>query len=196
MVFLTNKNDVAWLFGYLIIRLFVFFAERIFILAIEIIFRLKTMKSTQEIANRFREIILNGTWVANTNYKHQLADLDWKIATKQVGSFNTIATLAQHIHYYINGINNVFKGGTLEIKDKFSFDFPVMESQQDWEIFLSKFWNDSEEFAYFIEQMPDEKLDSAFVDANYGTYRRNIDAMIEHSYYHLGQIVLLKKMLM
>ena len=152
------------------------------------------MKSTEEIANRFREIIFNGTWVANTNYNHQLANLDWETATKQVGSLNTIAALAQHIHYYINGINNVFRGGTLDIKDIYSFDFPAIQSQNDWEVFLSRFWNDSEEFASFIEKMPEEKLDSVFVDAKYGTYRRNIDAMIEHSYYHLGQIVLLKKL--
>ncbi len=151
------------------------------------------MKSTEEIASRFREIIFNGTWVANTNYKHQLADLDWKTATKQVGSLNTIAVLAQHIHYYIEGINNVFKGGSLDIRDINSFDFPTIESQNDWVVFLSKFWNDSEEFASLIEKMPEEKLDAVFVDAKYGTYRRNIDAMIEHSYYHLGQIVLLKK---
>jgi uncharacterized damage-inducible protein DinB len=153
------------------------------------------MKSTEEIAGRFSEIIFNGTWVANTNYKHQLAELDWKTATKQVGCLNTIAVLAQHIHYYINGINNVFRGGPLDIKDVYSFDFPAIQSQKDWEVFLSKFWNDSTAFASFIEQMPDEKLDAVFVDAKYGTYRRNIDAMIEHSYYHLGQIVLLKKML-
>ncbi|QBZ97578.1 DinB family protein [Flavobacterium sangjuense] len=152
------------------------------------------MKSTEEISSRFREIIFNGTWVANTNYKHQLADLDWETATKQVGSLNTIAVLAQHIHYYINGINNVFKGGSLDIRDKYSFDFPAIQSQKDWEAFLSRFWNDSEEFASLIEQLPDEKLDAVFVDAKYGTYRRNIDAMIEHSYYHLGQIVLLKKL--
>ncbi|MEO5775577.1 MAG: DUF1572 domain-containing protein [Flavobacterium sp.] len=154
------------------------------------------MNSTEEIANRFREIIFNGIWVANTNYKHQLADLDWEVTTKQVASLNTIAILAQHIHYYISGINNVFNGGTLDIRDAYSFDFPLIQSQDDWEVFLSKFWNDSEEFASLIEQMPDEKLDSVFVDAKYGTYRRNIDAMIEHSYYHLGQIVLLKKMLL
>jgi uncharacterized damage-inducible protein DinB len=153
------------------------------------------MKATQEIASRFREIILNGTWVANTNYKHQLSDLDWKIATKQVSSMNTIAVLAQHIHYYISGINNVFKGGTLDIKDKFSFDFPTINSQEDWEAFLATFWKDSEGFAAMIDQMADDKLESGFVDEKYGTYRRNIDAMIEHSYYHLGQIVLLKKML-
>ncbi len=153
------------------------------------------MKSTQEIANRFREIIFNGTWVANTNYKHQLTDLDWKTATKQLDSLNTIAVLAQHIHYYMKGINNVLRGGNLDIRDKYSFDFPAINSQNDWENFLLKFWNDSEDFAAMTEKMADEKLDAVFVDAKYGTYRRNIDAMIEHSYYHLGQIVLLKKLL-
>lgn len=28
-----------------------------------------------------------------------------------------------------------------------------------------------------------------------GTFLRNMDAMIEHAYYHLGQIVLIKKLL-
>lgn len=153
------------------------------------------MKNTVEIANRFRETILNGTWIANTNYKHQLENLDWKIAVTPVKNLNTISILAQHIHYYINGINNVFKGGPLDIKDKFSFDFPPIASQEDWQIFLDKFWNAAEEFASFTEQMPDEKLDQVFVDEKYGTYKRNIEAMIEHSYYHLGQIVLIRKLL-
>jgi hypothetical protein len=43
--------------------------------------------------------------------------------------------------------------------------------------------------------MPEEKLNQVFVDEKYGTYQRNIDAMIEHAYYHLGQIVLIKKMI-
>ncbi|MEG1229636.1 MAG: DUF1572 domain-containing protein [Flavobacterium sp.] len=153
------------------------------------------MKNALEIANRFREIILNGTWVANTNYKDQLENLDWKIAVTPIQNLNTIAILAQHIHYYIDGINTVFKGGTLDIKDKFSFDFPPISSPEDWEFFLEKFWSSSEEFASFVEQMSDEKLDQFFADEKYGTYRRNIDAMIEHSYYHLGQIVLIKKLL-
>ena len=153
------------------------------------------MKNTAEIASRFREVILNGTWIANTNYKDQLQNLNWEIAVTPIQNLNTIALLAQHIHYYINGINAVFKGGTLDIKDKFSFDFPPIHSQQEWESFLIKFWNDAEEFASLVEQIPDEKLDQAFVDEKYGTYKRNIEAMLEHSYYHLGQIVLIKKLL-
>jgi hypothetical protein len=153
------------------------------------------MENTPEIANRFKETILNRTCVANTNYKHQLAGLDWKTATTPINNLNTISILAQHIDYYINGINNVFKGGTLDIKDKYSYDFPPINSQQEWETFLSKFWNDTNLFAFFIEQMPNEKLDEIFVDAKYGTYKKNIEAMIEHSYYHLGQIVLIKKLI-
>lgn len=141
------------------------------------------------------KLSLNGTWVANTNYKDQLENLDWKTAVTPIQNLNTIAILAQHIHYYIDGINTVFKGGTLDIKDKFSFDFPLISSTEDWEFFLEKFWSSSEEFASFVEQMSDEKLDQFFADEKYGTYRRNIDAMIEHSYYHLGQIVLIKKLL-
>lgn len=153
------------------------------------------MKNTLEIANRFKEVILNGTWIANTNYKDQLENLDWKIAVSPLQNLNTIALLAQHIHYYIKGINTVFKGGPLDIKDKFSFDFPPIESQQQWETFLTEFWKDTKEFAFLIEQMSSEKLNEGFVEEKYGSYKRNIEAMIEHSYYHLGQIVLIKKLL-
>ncbi|HLP64882.1 DUF1572 domain-containing protein [Flavobacterium sp.] len=149
----------------------------------------------QQTALRFREVILNGTWIANTNFKDQLDGLDHQIAITQIGSFNTIAVLAQHIHYYINGILNVFRGGNLDIRDQFSFDFAPITSQNQWETFLVQFWNDAEEFTSFIEKMSDEQLNRSFVDEKYGTYLRNIDAMIEHSYYHLGQVVLLKKMI-
>ena len=154
------------------------------------------MEHTHQLANRFREVILNGTWIANTNYKHQLTDLSWEIAIRKFGSLNTIASLARHIHYYIRGMMNVFKGGNLDIKDKYSFDIPPLQSQDEWTNFLTKLWNDAEEFASLVEQMPQEKLRQVFVDQKYGTYQRNIEAMIEHSYYHLGQIVLLKKILL
>jgi hypothetical protein len=44
--------------------------------------------------------------------------------------------------------------------------------------------------------MSQNQLDEVFVDKKYGTYLRNIEAVIEHSYYHLGQIVLIKKMIL
>lgn len=153
------------------------------------------MNSSKQLANRFREVILNGTFIAYTNYKNELENLDWTIAVQKTGNLNTIAALVQHIHYYIAGINQVFRGGTLDIKDEFSFDFPPISSQNEWTDFLTIFWKDAEDYAQFVEELSDEKLQEFFVDEKYGTHQRNVDAMMEHAYYHLGQIVLLKKLI-
>ena len=151
------------------------------------------MRSAEKLARRIREVLLNGTWVANTNYKDQLHNLDWKTAVSKIDSLNSIAELTQHVHYYIKGIKHVLEGGNLEIRDKFSFDFPPVESAAQWELILNRFWKDAERLAELIEQLPDDKLDQDFADEKYGSYLRNINGLIEHSYYHLGQIVLLKK---
>lgn len=49
------------------------------------------------LANRLREVILNGSWIANTNYKQQLENLDWEQAIEKADTSNSIADLAQHI---------------------------------------------------------------------------------------------------
>lgn len=154
------------------------------------------MSTTSQLAKRFREVLLDGKWIANTNFKEQLSDVVWEQAITKIDSLNTIAMLTFHIHYYIAGLVNVFDGGDLEIKDKFSFDLPPIESQEQWENLLNKLWQDSEKFATLLEQMPDSKLDEVFIDEKYGTYLRNIDGMIEHAYYHLGQITLIKKLIL
>ena len=154
------------------------------------------MENTHQLANRFREVLLNGKWIANTNYKDQLSNLTWQQATKKIDSLNTIAALAYHINYYTAGILNVFEGGALEIRDKFSFDLPEIKSKEAWENLLNEMWANAEKFANQVEMMSNEKLEAVFVDEKYGSYRRNIEGVIEHSYYHLGQISLIKKIIL
>lgn len=154
------------------------------------------MSTPSQLAKRFREVVLDGKWIANTNFKDQLSDVTWHQANTKIADLNTIAMLTFHIDYYIAGILNVFEGGELEIKDQFSFDFPPIEHQEQWEKLLNKLWRDSEKFATLLEQIPDSKLNEVFVDEKYDTYLRNIDGMIEHAYYHLGQIALIKKMIL
>lgn len=151
------------------------------------------MSLAPQIAKQFREVVLNGTWVA-TNFRAQLTNINWEQATTKVDTLNTIATLTFHIDYYIAGLIQVFQGGSLDIKDKYSFDAPPITSQKDWEDRLQKLWNNAETFAYLIENLNDEELMEAFVEEKYGNNYINIQAMIEHCYYHLGQIVLIKKL--
>ena len=152
------------------------------------------MNFSKQIANQFREVQLNGTWIS-TNLKKELSDVTWQQATTKIGTLNTIADLAFHINYYVAGVVQVLEGGSLDIRDKFSFDRPPIESQADWKQLLAKIWADAERFAALAEQLSDAQLQAGFVKEEYGNYFRNIIGMTEHSYYHLGQIVLLKKLI-
>lgn len=147
------------------------------------------------IASRLREVFLNGHWIANTNYKEQIQSVNWQQATKEISNLNTIAALTFHINYYLSGLLNAFENGKLEISDKYSFDLPPITSQTEWHNLVAEFLDNSEKFANSIERMDDSKFDQSFIDEKYGTYLRNIEGVIEHSYYHLGQISLIKKMI-
>ncbi|GAB0157094.1 hypothetical protein CHRYSEOSP005_23630 [Chryseobacterium sp. Alg-005] len=152
------------------------------------------METPLQLANRFREVYLNGEWVVYTNYKAQLSETPREILTKEIEDLNTIESIAFHIHYYVHGVLNVLEGGTLDISDKYSFDFPPTKSEEEWKSFLTTFINDCEKFAEVIENMSDEDLDGDFSENKYGSKRKNINALIEHGYYHLGQIILIKKL--
>lgn len=154
------------------------------------------MERKLSLVSRLREVLLDGHWIANTNFKTQILSVDWQQATQKIGSLNTIAALTFHINYYLEGILNVFKGGELEIKDRYSFDLPKIKSQADWEKLVHTFIDNAEKFAYGVAQLSDGLLDRPFVDEKYGSYLRNIEGVIEHSYYHLGQVSLIKKMIL
>lgn len=148
-----------------------------------------------DLANRLREVLLNGTWIAGTNFKHQLDQVSLQEANHQVQNLNTIAALTFHVNYYLEGILPVFKGGELTIKDQFSFDRPAISTEEEWTSLVDRLLNNAERFAKATEQLSDEQLQSVFVKKEYGSWQRNIEAMIEHAYYHLGQISLIRKLI-
>lgn len=151
------------------------------------------MSQAAALAQRLQEVILDGTWIANTNFKKELNTTSLAQVSISIRSYNSVVVLAQHIHYYIAGVKQVFLGGELSISDRFSFDFEPMQNDDAWQNFLALLWKDTEELIALIEPLSDTQLDAIFVKEAYGTYKRNIEALIEHSYYHLGQIVLLLK---
>lgn len=148
-----------------------------------------------QIAKHFRDIHFGGNWTS-VNLKETLADINWQEAVTHVFSFNTIATLVFHINYYTSAVLKVFEGEPLNAHDKYSFAAPPVESEEDWAKLLEKLWRDAEQFACRVEQLPEDKLWEDFTDKKYGNYYRNIHGMIEHTHYHLGQIVLIKKLLL
>lgn len=154
------------------------------------------MTRSESLAFRLREMLLEGRWIANTNYRELIADLDWEQATFKVETLNTVAALVFHVDYYLTGLIQVLDGGPLAIRDKYSFDMPPVRSEADWQSLKTDFLAHAERFSEQVGELPDAVLDEVFVDAKYGTYLRNIEAVIEHGYYHMGQISLVRKLVL
>ena len=152
------------------------------------------MHLIKQIAKHLRDVYFGGNWTA-VNLKDTLTDVNWQQATTKVYSFNTIGALVYHISYYVIAVSMVLQGEPLDAHDKYSFDHPPILAQEDWEKLLNNFWADAENLVSLIEQLPESKLEENFSDGKYGNYYRNINGVIEHTHYHLGQIVLIKKLL-
>ncbi len=148
----------------------------------------------QQTAKHFRDVHFGGNWTS-VNLKETLSDITWQQAVTKVQSFNTIAALVYHMNYYVSAVLKVFQGEQLNASDKFSFDLPPIQSEADWENLLNKTWADAENFATLVEQLPENIFGEKFTDEKYGNYYRNIAGIIEHIHYHLGQIVIIKKLL-
>lgn len=152
------------------------------------------MAITQQIAKHLREVYFGGNWTTS-NLKDQLADVDYKEATSEIYDLNSIATLVNHLNYYVFEIAKVLEGAPLTAKDEYSFKHPPINSSEDWTQMLDQVWKDGEHFAKLIELLPDSRLTENFTDPKYGIYYRNLAGIVEHVHYHLGQLVYLKKII-
>ncbi len=152
------------------------------------------MSSTQQIAQHLRHLYFGGNWTG-VNLRDTLNDITWEQASEKIFGLNTIASLLFHINYYMKPISRVLDGEPLYASDRFSYDGPPITSNEDWKALISKVMSDGELLASQIEAMNEEKLFTEFSGEKYGTIYRNLIGVIEHTHYHLGQIMLLKKIL-
>jgi hypothetical protein len=154
---------------------------------------LNIMQITKEIARHIREIHFgdNWTWVA---MQETLKDVNWQQAiARPVKDGNSIAALVFHMNYYLRIVHQRLAGVFPEFEQEDSFRLPEIRSENDWQALLQKTWDDAESFARAVEQFPDERLGDD-ISPQYGSFYKNLHGVVEHNHYHLGQIVLLKKL--
>ncbi len=151
------------------------------------------MELSPQVAKHFKEVHFGGNWTTS-NIKDNLSGITWEQATTRIADLNTIAALTFHINYYVSAVLKVLEGGALEASDKFSFDHPPIRSAEDWDKMVAKTLEDAEKFGRLVEQLPENIYSEIFIDEKYGTWFRNLIGIIEHTHYHLGQIAIIKKL--
>lgn len=146
------------------------------------------------IANRISEVFLSGRWIANTNYKEQIECINWQQATQKYHQLNSIADLIYHVNYFLDELLRSMETGKVTGTLKHSFTIPPINAEEDWRQISGNLLTNAEKLMNIMLQMDVEVLDKPFINARLGTLMQHIDAVIEHSYYHLGQITLIRKM--
>ncbi len=145
------------------------------------------------IAKHLREVYFGGNWTYSC-LKDAITNLDFNLALRAQNKTNSIAILVEHLNYYTVKVSSALDGQKFDAKDELSFSLPNIKSQKDWDQFVIKVLEDGRRFADQLESFDDKKLGDSFLGLKkYGSYYRNFHGIIEHAHYHLGQIVILKK---
>lgn len=150
------------------------------------------MSLTKQLSKHISEMYF-GPSLTGPNLQETLKDVSWQQATREVHSLNTIAMLVFHINYYVSAVLIVLQGGPLDARDKYSYDMPPIESEADWKALTDKCFEEAKMFSDLVSKLSDDQLSDLMADEKYGNWFQNLLVLQEHSYYHLGQIVLLKK---
>lgn len=148
----------------------------------------------RQLATHLREVHLGGNW-CEVNFKQQLQDLSVAEINDKSYSTNSILTLCYHTHYYVKVLGKVLSGEPLNSRDEESFVHPEISTEQEVQGLSKMIIDTAESTAKLLEKMDANQLSSFFGSEKYGSIFRNAFGIIEHLNYHLGQIVLIKKLL-
>jgi hypothetical protein len=152
------------------------------------------MNLTNQIAAHIRDIHFGGNWT-DVDMQMVLKDVTFEEATDSSTPFNSIALLVFHCNFYLRIVHKRLMGDTTtRFKQEDSFVTEPPASGAEWQALLQQTWADAEAFATTVEQSPEARMWEEISKGN-GSFYKNIHGVVEHNHYHLGQMVLVKKLL-
>jgi hypothetical protein len=151
------------------------------------------MKTLDLISKHLKELYFGNNWTG-ASFPTVTEGIDWNLAVKQRDGFNSIATLIHHMNFYVIAAIDAINGATSILPDKASFINPIIQSEEDWTNLKQRSLDAVTQLLELLSQQEDDLLLKTFVVKAHGNYYRFIQGLIEHSHYHLGQIMILKKL--
>lgn len=147
------------------------------------------MKLTEAIAEHFYQANYGDNWT-DVAVKAVLADTRYEQAVQKRGDANTIAILVHHMDFYNRVVyDRLIEGGkTFEHEDSVRVE---IRSQADWEALKKRYFEMVDTIHRKILELDESKL---FEKKTANTLYKNLHGLTEHIHYHLGQIVILKKL--
>ena len=152
------------------------------------------MNITALIAQHIIEVHAGGNWT-EVDITTTLQDITLPEATtRTLASPNTIASLLHHITFWNRVMVQRTQGVVVQVNNANGYDHPPLHTEEDWQNLKRDNIRSAHELAAAIRQFDEAKLLEPILP-NYSTAYKNLQGSVEHIHYHLGQIVILKKLI-
>ena len=152
------------------------------------------MRITDAIASHIRECFDGENWTS-VNIVDTIKDLNWQQAQQRTaGSQNTIASLLHHLYYWNGIMRQRISGINPSVPDANGFDVNELRNENDWNELKEKARQSFIHLADAIKNLPEERLFETSPTGK-SSYYKNFQGIVEHAHYHLGQIVIIKKLI-
>lgn len=152
------------------------------------------MSENIRISNLYQSIYNGNPWLEVT-LTHTLENVNAEQAYRKINpNLNTIWEIVNHLIQWRRNILSRMQGEIVITPDH-NYFVPVLDpSEAAWEQSLQNLAKTQEAWNAFFEDFDDADLAKIYVN-NGHTYYEHIHGIIQHDVYHLGQIVILKKLL-
>jgi hypothetical protein len=151
------------------------------------------MTIPEQLAENLLTVFEGGNWT-EVCIVDVLYDVSYiEASTKTPASPNTIAGLVHHLMYWNGVILQRIQNHDPQIPESNGFDVQALATEKDWQLLIEQTKHSYIKLAEAIKRFPTERLNAPtnFGKSNFG---KNLFGIVEHAYYHLGQMVMIKKM--
>lgn len=152
------------------------------------------MSENRRISNLYQSIYNGNPWLEVT-LVDTLKNVRAEQAYRKINpNLNTIWEIVNHLIQWRRNILRRVQGETVITPDH-NYFVPILDSSEAaWAQSLQSLEKSQELWNSFLEDFDDSDLDKIY-PSNGHTYYEHIHGIIQHDVYHLGQIVILKKLL-
>ena len=148
----------------------------------------------RHLGKHLRAAYFGGSF-SETNLEALLADVTHAEATARPYGANSIAALCSHVHFYVRGVLSVMRGEPLDTSDAASWAEQPPADEAEWRGRVAKLLAEGTACAEALGQLGNEAVWGYFADPKYSSVFTNVYGITEHLYYHIGQMMLLKRVL-
>jgi uncharacterized damage-inducible protein DinB len=152
------------------------------------------MKETQRIIKLFEAGYDGSPWI-DVNLVDTLQNISAAQALKKISpSSNSIWEITNHIISWRENVLQRVKGKTIKTPAHNYFVVVKSGTAAEWQATMKKLEHTQSDWILFLKNLKEAALDEVY-EPNHMNYYEHIQGILQHDTYHLGQIVMLTKLL-